>query len=1209
MQKAPRDAASRIQTDPDAKQPKNPEILNVLVQGKFKPHKSNIQYALPPGRAFCVFIVYLNSLNPTPFSMKKPFLSIIAAVIFSVAAFSQYGDTITVQTFTFGSPQDAWFEFPADTVRFEKILMLYTLKCNPAQNPACGEWDYLTYTYLYDHTGLIDSSIVNQPVFLVNGSTIDTVRYTHSPTFNYLTSWQYFLIHQDTVSLNTYTPGIGTGSMSHPFSSSQPVSRSHYLWRASELTAAGLTAGNISGIRLNVITPGSFLNKLTIRIKHTNQDTLSNQNFDPSGFTEVYMLNTSLQTGWNSFQFTSPFFWDGSQNIIIELDYSNDDSGTDNIISSDNPGFQCGLTKATDDRCISLEQGGSIDVAVNDTLAALDSLVTVTFWAYGDPDFQPQDGTCFEALNSFGNRVINTHVPWSNSNVYWDCGNDGGTFDRINKAAATEAIEGQWNFWAFTKNVSTGTMNIYLNGNLWHSGTGKVNPMDSISAFKVGRGNWSGSQSYRGRMDEFAVFSAELSEPEIEEIMTAEITPSHPAYNDLVLYYKFNDNSYSYVTDHSPVTGANGLLFSGSNLLKNPDDLIQGFTETTERPDIMFEQGVFNSLTDSLFVIDSLMNVPVQIITFTDSVNNPGQPVDTMIVWLAGYYQDVWDSNGQVIDSVFITPDSTMILTWYDYFNYFPQVIRYEIGRYITPYGNGLSLGDGWTWTFDVTDYRPLLADSVHLAAGNWQELLDLKFVMVKGIPPRDVVSIQNLWNGSFEYGKDYNPIENHLVPKKVLIPANAQTARWKSRVTGHGMDTPSNCAEFCAKYHYYKVNGNQEYSRLVWRDNCDVNPLYPQGGTWVYDRANWCPGAEVEAYDLELTPFIIPGDSVLLEHTAQPYTSTGGWNHYTIEDQLITYGPLNFTLDAAIERVMSPTDDHMWKRKNPICMNPVVIIKNNGSSDLTSLKITYGITGTTPSVYNWSGNLSFAETEEIQLDTFQWAYAPATFTVQISEPNGGTDEYTYNNTMVTPFNYVSVMPQRFVIELKTNNYAWQNSYELKDNMGNVVHSRSGLTANTTYRDTLDLVTGCYEFRLTDTGEDGLTWWANSAQGSGYIRFKSAETPQIIKNFGSDFGGEVYCQFTVGLTNETDDLKGRNEEIFIIPNPAEDMVEISFNLRYSEAGTIDVFDVTGRTVYTSNFDKCIAGTKSIDVSSMNPGIYFVTVKTGKTILTSRLIVR
>ena len=49
---------------------------------------------------------------------------------------AQAGDTITLQTFTFGSPQDAWFVFPSDTVGVEKILMKYTLKCNPAQTPA-----------------------------------------------------------------------------------------------------------------------------------------------------------------------------------------------------------------------------------------------------------------------------------------------------------------------------------------------------------------------------------------------------------------------------------------------------------------------------------------------------------------------------------------------------------------------------------------------------------------------------------------------------------------------------------------------------------------------------------------------------------------------------------------------------------------------------------------------------------------------------------------------------------------------------------------------------------------------------------------------------------------------------------------------------------------------------------------------------------------
>ncbi|MBI4647504.1 MAG: hypothetical protein HY738_13170, partial [Bacteroidia bacterium] len=47
--------------------------------------------------------------------MKKIFL-LLSIFTYPVLTYSQYGDTVTVQTFTFGSPQDAWFVFPPDTV-------------------------------------------------------------------------------------------------------------------------------------------------------------------------------------------------------------------------------------------------------------------------------------------------------------------------------------------------------------------------------------------------------------------------------------------------------------------------------------------------------------------------------------------------------------------------------------------------------------------------------------------------------------------------------------------------------------------------------------------------------------------------------------------------------------------------------------------------------------------------------------------------------------------------------------------------------------------------------------------------------------------------------------------------------------------------------------------------------------------------------------
>ena len=33
---------------------------------------------------------------------------------------------------------------------------------------------------------------------------------------------------------------------------------------------------------------------------------------------------------------------------------------------------------------------------------------------------------------------------------------------------------------------------------------------------------------------------------------------------------------------------------------------------------------------------------------------------------------------------------------------------------------------------------------------------------------------------------------------------------------------------------------------------------LYPQGGTWVYDRANWCPGDKATTRNHELTSYLL---------------------------------------------------------------------------------------------------------------------------------------------------------------------------------------------------------------------------------------------------------------------------------------------------------------------------------------------------------------
>ena len=72
--------------------------------------------------------------------------------------------------------------------------------------------------------------------------------------------------------------------------------------------------------------------------------------------------------------------------------------------------------------------------------------------------------------------------------MYWDAGNDGSGTDRIEKLAPAANIGGQWNTWAFVKNAATGSMKIYLNGQLWHTGTGKTKPLTGITQVRIGAG-------------------------------------------------------------------------------------------------------------------------------------------------------------------------------------------------------------------------------------------------------------------------------------------------------------------------------------------------------------------------------------------------------------------------------------------------------------------------------------------------------------------------------------------------------------------------------------------------------------------------------------------------------------------------------------------------------------------------------------------------
>ncbi len=1122
------------------------------------------------------------------------------------------GDTTIVQTFTFEeqlaqpgnykSPGRRWFDFPADNeTTYSKILMYHTLKCFDGGLTAgglgfpCGEWDYLSYNYLFDHTGELDSTAMTHPLYRLNQANFETASVTEEPVYNIL---RHFFDAVDQFEVTDEV--IVTSPQGDQVSSSALLtdlrrSRFQFLYTADELIDLGLSAGWVGAMRLNVAESEGAEGLLRIRMTTTLDTELSA--FQNTGLTEVHASVFSPIQDWNEFLFHTPFEWDGASSIVFELTFvSDEEAGATSFFGTEANSIH--VNSFESDRFMAFDGDAFIEVP-QEAFDEISDEVTISFWVNGHPGVQPAAQTVFEGVNAANQRVLNSHLPWENGRIYWDAGQSGG-YDRIDQQATTNDYAGQWNHYAFTKNATTGVMNIYLNGTLWHTGTDRTRTMEDIVRFHIGASGMF-SLYYNGSVDDFNLWNVALDQETIQEWMSREITPDHPNYDDLLVYYTFNEGDGGLVADHSPNAFHGTLIGQASRTLYEAEELFLRFETIGFRPQISLSQGDFTVEQTELFFDEEQLATPSSLITY-EVQGNFVVPVNTAYVWVEGEAYGIYDIEGNFIEAIegqqsFETVTNS---TLEYYAPPFEVVDRYELGRFITPYGIGLDLGaEGWTWVFDVTDYEPLLHGMVELEAGNWQELLDLKFVFIEGTPPREVKRVDAFWKGQYNLNNF-----NEVVTTRTFTPEpGEETFRLKTRASGHGFGQGNNCGEFCYNTHSVKVNGQTQWSWEIMEE-CADNPLYPQGGTWIYDRAGWCPGAKVTTQDFELTPLVesqSPFD-VKYEIVTDPF------GNYRMEGQVIAYGPYNFQNDVELEEILAPSNWKIHGRMNPICDQPKIRIKNNGAQNLTSCTITFGVNGEMET-YEWSGNLAFAESEVVDLTYTNTEFylgdedETLIFSVTVDSPNGEADEYTFNNMGTSAFKrppvyqYPNLDDNRMIVWIQTNNTPWENTVSIEDLNGDEVFARNYSQPNFAHRDTIQLNEGCYKFHLTDSDHDGLSFFANS-DGNGTARLRRVAGSNFIQ-FNPNFGMEVvhHFYFKTNLVS----VKEQNEPSFsvaVFPNPGNEY----FTLRISGASSrvqYSIFDLNGRMVRSGEGLGVVQGDRNdiaVPTSDFAPGLYNVVVE-------------
>jgi hypothetical protein len=125
------------------------------------------------------------------------------------------------------------------------------------------------------------------------------------------------------ISVGTYNSDLS--SLNTPFDGTKLKHRLQVIFTAGELKAAGFTSpGPINSLTLRVKTKNTTkpFNGFTVSIGHTGYTGL-NTGFVPEFLNPVFNANYSTVAGNNTFNFTTPFYWNGNNNIVVQFCYDN----------------------------------------------------------------------------------------------------------------------------------------------------------------------------------------------------------------------------------------------------------------------------------------------------------------------------------------------------------------------------------------------------------------------------------------------------------------------------------------------------------------------------------------------------------------------------------------------------------------------------------------------------------------------------------------------------------------------------------------------------------------------------------------------------------------------------------------------------------------------------------------------------------------------
>lgn len=480
------------------------------------------------------------------------------------------------------------------------------------------------------------------------------------------------------------------------------------------------------------------------------------------------------------------------------------------------------------------------------------------------------------------------------------------------------------------------------------------------------------------------------------------------------------------------------------------------------------------------------------------------------------------------------------------------DTIFHELGRIMTPYGGYYNWSgniDKWRqhFYFDVTDYAPLFKDSTLFMVRfeGWQDgfMVNLDFDF-KEDPQKtvEVLESKQLYNGYFPYGNVNTPIDSYLPTHHIKIPKGTNFVYVKTIISGHGADSIQACSEFCKKY-YKLIVGNKNFvkeeKRYVWKDDCGYNWIQPQGGTWIFDRAGWCPGTKTNEEIFLLKDIDFKKNREFdLRLSFEPDTIyQNGQAGYAIFAEIFFLKVEDTKPYPIIEEIIFPSKQYAQYPARQLFNKIKVVVKNVGSQPMNSFDFRFkslnaellNMDETILSVTQT--NLNFRETNTFTYNFFEISDAllrakrNSLLNCQVlpssTEKINGNNEITDSQTVILS-NIIDRFSSKIRFEIFTNDSSSENHLRLlkldQQNgamVDRIVWEDSLNTSATLYSKSFTLDKGYYQLIITDSMCDGFSWWFRPEQGSGKIRIVDALNGLVLKTLNPDFGCELRYEFEI----------------------------------------------------------------------------------------------